>query len=90
MQDVSSQSVCEARRAPLTRNGRTRYGAVIATDTSSALYQKSVEGVLTDDVLVGYQSIGLMRPVKLLVENFVLNTKLNEERLKHAPSPDRS
>ena len=28
--------------------------------------------------------------VKLLVENFVLNTKLNEERLKHAPSPDRS
>ena len=36
------------------------------------------------------ESVAMATLVKLLVENFVLNTKLNEERLKHAPSPDRS
>ena len=35
------------------------------------------------------QSVAMATLVKLLVENFVLNTKLNEERLKNAPSPDR-
>ena len=36
------------------------------------------------------EGVALATMVKLLVENFVLNTKLNEERLKNAPSPDRS
>ena len=36
------------------------------------------------------QGVAMATMVKLLVENFVLNTKLNEERLKNAPSPDRS
>ena len=35
------------------------------------------------------QGVAMATMVKLLVENFVLNTKLNEERLKNAPSPDR-
>ena len=35
------------------------------------------------------EGVALATMVKLLVENFVLNTKLNEERLKNAPSPDR-
>jgi len=36
------------------------------------------------------EGVALATMVKLLVENFVLNTKLNEERLKNAPSTDRS
>ena len=36
------------------------------------------------------QGVAMATMVKLLVENFVLNTKLGEERLKNAPSPDRS
>ena len=35
-------------------------------------------------------TVALATLTKLLVENFVLNTKLGEERLKNAPSPDRS
>lgn len=35
------------------------------------------------------EGVALATMVKLLVENFVLNTKLNEERLKNGPSPDR-
>ena len=35
------------------------------------------------------EGVAMATLVKLLVENFVLNTKLNEERLKNAPSPDR-
>ena len=36
------------------------------------------------------QGVAMATMVKLLVENFVLNTKLGEERLKNAPSPNRS
>lgn len=36
------------------------------------------------------QGVAMATMVKLLVENFVLNTKLGEERLKNAPSTDRS
>ena len=36
------------------------------------------------------QGVAMATMVKLLVENFILHTNLNEERLKHAPSPDRS
>ena len=35
------------------------------------------------------EGVAMATLVKLLVENFVLNTKLNEERLKNAPSTDR-
>ena len=35
------------------------------------------------------ESVAMATLVKLLVENFVLNTKLTEERLKNAPSTDR-
>jgi len=34
-------------------------------------------------------TVALATLTKLLVENFVLNTKLGEERLKNAPSTDR-
>ena len=36
------------------------------------------------------EGVAMATMVKLMVENFVLNTKLSEERLKNAPSPDRS
>ena len=36
------------------------------------------------------ETVALATMTKLLVENFVLNTKLGEERLKNAPSTDRS
>jgi len=36
------------------------------------------------------EGVAMATLVKLLVENFVLNSKLNEERLKNAPSSDRS
>ena len=36
------------------------------------------------------QGVAMATMVKLLVENFVLNTKLGEERLKNATSTDRS
>ena len=61
--------------------------------TEDQIYEMMANGVIDQMYSVPEDhrdTIALATLTKLLVENFVLNTKLEEERLKNAPSTNRS
>ena len=61
--------------------------------TEQEIYETMASGVIDQmySLPEGHrESVGMATIVKLMVENFILNTKLEEERLKNAPSTDRS
>lgn len=61
--------------------------------TEEEIYETMASGVIDQMYSLPdehREGVALATIVKLMVENFVLNTKLEEERFKNAPSTDRS